>query len=130
MRNGKRVRVVYNGFYGPIECNGIQRGGCVEVLDYPEIVFMSAEEAKARQDDIAQRFDLSWYYGTKCEKCCGVYPKSCHSGSSMSADHYYQCEVCGKRTEPHSMPWISREAWNARETFYENGQMGLWECAS
>ena len=37
---------------------------------------MTREEAKAKQDEIeASGFNLGYWYGTGCKKCCGVYPK-------------------------------------------------------
>lgn len=72
---------------------------------------MTAEEAKAKQEEIAKHFDLHFWYGTWCKKCCGVYPKL------MTEDNFrgwcwYECEVCGTRTEPQVMPWVARDEWN------------------
>ena len=36
---------------------------------------MNKAEAKANQDRIALNYKLEWWYGTHCEKCCGIYPK-------------------------------------------------------
>ena len=37
---------------------------------------MTAEEAKKHQDQLmADGWDLSFWYGTSCTKCCGVFPK-------------------------------------------------------
>ena len=87
---------------------------------------MTPEEAKANQDQLAKHYSLSHWYGTKCEKCCGVYPIHREFGSTVQGEMYYQCEVCGKRTSEFEMPWQAREAWNAGETFYEESQMMLF----
>lgn len=74
---------------------------------------MTAAEAKARQDDLEARgFSLSYWYGTKCKQCHGVYPAFHHSEAN-GGGCWYECEVCGKRTEEMSMPWMAEEAWNA-----------------
>ena len=75
---------------------------------------MTAEEAKARQDEIAKHYRLEYWYGTNCEKCCGVYPKF-RTGGVQGMSCWYECEVCGKRTEEKSMPWIAEKAWNNGE---------------
>lgn len=83
---------------------------------------MTREEAKKNQDRIARFYNLSYYYGTNCEKCCGVYPKFKTDG--MQAVCWYECEVCGKRTKPAGMPWIAEEAWNAHK--YEEEQIKMF----
>lgn len=72
---------------------------------------MTREEAKANQDRIAKDFNLSYWYGTNCKKCCGVFPKFRHS-DAFGGGCWYECEVCGTRTEEKSMPWIAADAWN------------------
>lgn len=76
---------------------------------------MTREEAAANQKDLARRYDLSFWYGTWCEPCCGVYPKFMSLHSNNPKDCFYQCEVCGKRTESFTMPWQARDAWNNGE---------------
>lgn len=71
---------------------------------------MTAEEAKKNQDRIAEHYNLGWWYGTRCRKCCGVYPKLIMTNDLLKC--FYQCEVCGTRTAPETMPWIAEEAWN------------------
>ena len=73
---------------------------------------MTAEEAKRHQDQIvADGWDLGFWYGTKCEKCCGVFPKLItHIGGEQLCR--YECEVCRKTTEAYTMPWLARDAWN------------------
>lgn len=87
---------------------------------------MTAEEAKRNQDEIAKHYNLGHWYGTNCEKCCGVYPKLMvlHRFNVME-DTWYECEVCGKRTRKVTMPWIAREEWNAGK--YEEQQMSIFE---
>lgn len=76
---------------------------------------MTAEEAKANQDRLkANGYDIGWWYGVKCKKCCGVYPKLMTSGG-MDYKCWFQCEVCGRRTETKIMPWVSEKAWNKGE---------------
>lgn len=77
---------------------------------------MTKEEAKAKQNELAQHYNLSYWYGTNCEKCCEVYPKFRNFGDlGGHSKCYYECEVCGKRTEPFDMPWQAKKAWNAHE---------------
>ena len=72
---------------------------------------MTREEAKENQDRLAKKFNLSYWYGTNCEKCCGVYPKF-RTTTGFDSKCYYECEVCGKRTDEEVMPWIAEEKWN------------------
>lgn len=86
---------------------------------------MTQEEAKAYQDKIvADGYELGWYFGTRCKKCCGVYPRFITS-CSMNMKDYYRCDVCGKRTEEFEMPWLAEEAWNAGKTFTPWEQLTL-----
>ena len=86
---------------------------------------MTEEEAKEKQADLAKHFDLGFWYGINCEKCCGVFPKFM-TGGNQGMDCWYECEVCGKRTKPTTMPWIAEKAWNAGETIGGNIQMSLF----
>lgn len=88
---------------------------------------MTAEEAKAKQDKIAKNYSLSMWYGVDCTKCCGVYPILRHSGQLAGSDCYYECEVCGKRTDPQTMPWIARDAWNRGFTKTPVKQLNLFD---
>ena len=89
---------------------------------------MTKEQAIKKQKELSEKWELGWWYGTACEKCCGFYPKLMKSGPSFDEECYYQCEVCGKRTEAALMPWISRDAWNNHDTFYpDGGQIKLEE---
>lgn len=76
---------------------------------------MTKDEAKANQDRIAKYHDLSYWYGTNCKKCCGVFPKFCTEGNIAREDCFYRCEVCGKRTNGFLMPWQAEKAWNNDE---------------
>lgn len=87
---------------------------------------MTKEEAKAKQERIAKDFNLGWWYGTRCEKCCEVYPKLDVEGSSADGRCFYTCEVCGKRTRGFGMPWQAEEAWNNHEYKSEYTQMSLF----
>ena len=73
---------------------------------------MTAEEAKQRQNSLAEHFDLSYWYGIHCDKCCGVYPKLVSHIGGYDDLCRYECEVCGKKTGNYSMPWIAQTAWN------------------
>lgn len=86
---------------------------------------MTGEEAKRRQNELAKHYNLGWWYGVRCEKCCGVYPKFMTTEDTRGLC-YYQCEVCGRKTKKFLMPWIAEEAWNNREYESEYLQMSLW----
>ena len=68
-------------------------------------------------------WDLGWYFGTDCEKCCDVYPRFHTSGTNANKDCWYECDVCGKRTDLHEMPWVARDAWNKHQ--FKNNQQQL-----
>ena len=87
---------------------------------------MTKEEAKANQERIAEHFNLSWWYGTDCEKCCEVYPKLGTEGNPSCEDCFYVCEVCGKRTKGYVMPWLARDAWNRHEYKSCHTQLSLF----
>ena len=78
---------------------------------------MTEAEAKANQDRIiAKGYELGWWYGTRCKKCCGVYPKFKTKDTFDPCNAYYECEVCGRRTvKEYTMPWLAEEAWNRDE---------------
>jgi len=61
-------------------------------------------------------FDLGWYFGTDCEKCCGVYPRFCTKDvNDRYHDSYYKCDVCGKQTDLWATPSQCAEKWNNHE---------------
>ena len=74
---------------------------------------MTAEEAKRNQDKIvAEGWSLDFWYGTNCEKCCGVFPKLISPIGGTLDLCRFECEVCGKTTEAFEMPWLAEKAWN------------------
>ena len=82
---------------------------------------MTAEEAKRHQDQLeAEGWPLSFWYGTRCSKCCGVYPKFVDAPNDNCR---YECEVCGKTTADYSMPWLAWEAWNRGEFLTTQGRL-------
>lgn len=88
---------------------------------------MMKEEALAKQEQIvASGYKLEWWYGTNCEKCCGVYPRLETEGNIACEDVFYVCEVCGKRTKGYVMPWLARDAWNRHEYKSDYTQMKLF----
>lgn len=89
---------------------------------------MTEEEAKKNQAELSAHYNLSYWYGTSCKKCCGVYPKLMTTGATHE-QCYFQCEVCSRRTEAVDMPWISKELWNEDNTYIEHGtvQISLFE---
>ena len=84
---------------------------------------MTKEEAKAIQDGLKEKgFDLGFWYGTGCAKCCDVFPELVVP-NVLYGGVYFQCPVCGKRTEERPMPWVSAEAWNRGEFVDEQIRM-------
>lgn len=75
---------------------------------------MTREQAIKHQSELAERFNLGFWYGVTCEKCCGVFPKII-TGIMPKDRCRYECEVCGTTTEPKDMPWQAAEAWNRHE---------------
>lgn len=87
---------------------------------------MTRDEAKAIQDRIERRgFNLGHWFGVKCKKCCGVYPRLMISEAN-GGGCWYECDVCGTRTEETTMPWISMELWNDGK-FVESQISMMWE---
>lgn len=80
---------------------------------------MTREEARQNQEEIAKHFKLSYWCGTKCKRCCGVYPIF-RTSDAFGGGCWYECEVCGTRTEEKPMPWIAEKAWN-------NGELIPWQ---
>lgn len=72
---------------------------------------MTREEAAAQQAEIARHYDLSYWFGTNCRKCCGVYPRF-RTSSGFDSRCWYECDVCGMRTDAVTMPWIAERDWN------------------
>lgn len=83
--------------------------GTKRTFKKPKYRLHSAAEEKMEQDKLGRM--LSMYYGTSCEKCCGVYPKFFTEGG-FKDDGYYVCLVCGKESTHKPMAWQARDAWN------------------
>ena len=75
----------------------------------PKYVLLSKEQAKSEQDRLGK--NVGFYYGTRCKKCCGVYPKFLTEGGFRDFG-YYVCPVCGKESMHMPMNWECRDAWN------------------
>lgn len=75
---------------------------------------MTEQQAKANQGRIAEHYNLGWWYGVRCKKCCEVYPKFMTTDTTREKC-YYECEVCHKKTKLFDMPWQAEEAWNNDE---------------
>ena len=86
---------------------------------------MTKEEAEKEQEKLREHFGdgIGWWFGTRCERCCGVLPRLHVSNTTDMNDCWYECDVCGKRTERKTMPWVAEEAWNNHE--YREGQIGF-----
>lgn len=73
---------------------------------------MTPEEAKAIQDKIVKDgYTLGFWYGVNCKKCHGVYPIF-RNTKGIDDQCYYECQVCGRKTGLHDMPWQAQEEWN------------------
>lgn len=83
-------------------------------------------EVIREQNELAKHYDLGWWYGTWCTKCCEVYPIFMTS-DGFEHKCWYQCEVCGRKTKKFDMPWVARDAWNEGKTCVPDGQMTLFE---
>ena len=80
-----------------------------ERFKQPMYKLESADAIKAKQDKLGK--NASWYYGTHCQKCCGVYP-AFQTENTFDAYGYYVCLVCGKESEHEPMSWQAAQAWN------------------
>ena len=86
---------------------------------------MTEQEAIKYQAELAKHYNLSFWYGTSCHKCYSVYPRFMTMGAAQGKC-YYQCEVCGKRTDNYDMPWQAMEAWNAGKFLNSTVQLRLF----
>lgn len=75
---------------------------------------MTEDAAIKHQAELSKNYDLGFWYGTHCEKCCSVYPKLI-IGIGQENLCRYECEVCGRKTKPFQMPWEAETAWNNHE---------------
>lgn len=85
------------------------------------------EQVMREQERLRQHYKLSWWYGTACKKCCDVYPKLMTKETFDTKDLWYECEVCGRRTNLFTMPHLAQEAWNKGETYIEMEQVSLYD---
>lgn len=74
-------------------------------------LFWTAEDEKKKQEEIAKHYNLSHWYGTNCIKCCGVYPRFIKTDDDKC---YYECQVCGRKSEAFLMPWLARNDWDRK----------------
>lgn len=86
----------------------------------------SKSDVIKQQNDIAAHFDLGWWYGTWCKKCCDVYPIFMKT-DDFSDLCYYQCEVCGRKSKKCVMPWVARDDWNSMEFDLIEEQISLFQ---
>lgn len=93
----------------PLETWYRQVDGKITTFKKPKYVLMSKQEAAEKQKKLGNL--LEYYYGTKCDKCCGVYPMIVNEGGFRDFC-YFVCPVCGKESKHNPMTWQSREAWN------------------
>ena len=92
------------------------KGDKITTFKRPKYILHSAVEEKAEQDKLSSNM-LPCYYGTWCEKCCGVYPKFFTEGG-LKDYGYYVCMVCGKESAHKPMAWQARDAWNNHEYIF------------
>ena len=88
----------------------IHCGGGMTKDKVPQYTLKTSDEIKDHQKRLGE--NASWYYGTNCVKCCGVYP-SFQTEENMQMFGYYVCLVCGKESLHEPTPWQCRNDWNA-----------------
>lgn len=88
---------------------------------------MTQKEAQDQQQMLQIKgFNLGWWFGTDCEKCCGVFPRLVRRDvNDKYHDTAYKCDVCGKQSEWLGMPWQARDAWNSHRFMGEGVQMSF-----
>ena len=88
---------------------------------------MTQQEAMQEQKRLEiSGFNLGWYFGTRCEKCCGVYPRYLtRDVNDKYHSAYYKCDVCGKQTEYYGTPQQAEEAWNNHKYMGEGVQLSF-----
>ena len=89
---------------------------------------MTQREAMLEQQILELKgMDLGWWFGVRCEKCCGVYPRfMTRDTNDKYHDAYYKCDVCGKQTDYYAMPWQCEEAWNKHQYLGGGVQMNMF----
>ena len=75
----------------------------------PKYRLKSAEEEQEHQRKLGH--SLSFYYGTLCKRCCGVYP-AFFTTDGFESKGYYVCLVCGKESKHADMEHLARANWN------------------
>ena len=80
---------------------------------------------KQEQEELAQHFNLAWWYGVNCIKCCDVYPVFLTEDNNTGHCCWYQCEVCGRKSLKAVMPHIAVQSWNDNIRLSE-GQISLY----
>lgn len=88
---------------------------------------MTKQEAIKEQERLAQAYNLGWWFGTDCEKCCDVFPRFCKLDiNDKYHDCYYKCDVCGKQTDYYGMPSQAADAWNNHRYLGQGVQTDLF----
>jgi hypothetical protein len=100
----------------PLETVYISGSKGIRTEKRPQYILKTAEEEKAHQERLGK--SVGFWYGTKCEKCCGVYPKF-FTTLGFENLGYYVCMVCGKESKHCDMNWQARDAWNAHEYHFK-----------
>ena len=60
----------------------------------------------------------------KPKKCCDTDPKfRSHIGGIALDLCRYECPVCGKTTEPQTMPWLAVKEWNDGNYIVSQGKL-------
>lgn len=75
----------------------------------PKYELKTSKEIQRDQERLGRM--VGSYYGTWCDKCCGVYPKF-YTEDGFRDYGYYVCLVCGKESTHQPMPWQARDEWN------------------
>lgn len=75
----------------------------------PKYELKTAKEEKEHQEKLGNC--LGFYYGTNCDKCCGVYPAFFTEGTFRDYG-YYVCLVCGRESKHQPMNWMAKDSWN------------------
>ncbi len=100
----------------PLQTVIISGNGNIRTRKEPLYELRTAKEEKEYQDKLGD--SKSFWYGTWCNKCCGVYPKF-FTELSFESNGYYVCLVCGKEGKHRSMNWEARDSWNNGEYAWE-----------
>ena len=101
-------------------------GNPIRTRKVPMYKLKSQAEEAAHQQKLGKM--AQYYYGTRCESCCGVKPKF-FTDQDFAARGYYVCLVCGKESEHCDMHWQAKEAWNEHRYVYvpDNYQYSMFD---